>query len=109
ENEVNLFRRGRVYFELGFLDLALRDLDQSLVVQPDNSRAYELRASIYRAQKAYDRAIADLQAAAHRDPDNPAYILSRASIAEELGDTQSAVDLYAQAAKIRPGSVEIYL
>jgi tetratricopeptide (TPR) repeat protein len=52
KSEVNYFRRGRVYFELGLLELGLRDLNQSLQLQPDNSRALELRARIYRGLKS---------------------------------------------------------
>ena len=108
-NDSALVHRAHAFLELGKLDFALGDLNRSLAVQPNSSRAYELRASVYRARKAYDQAIADLKAAARLDPNNDAYVLSQAAIAEERGDIQAAIELYSQALLKNQSSLEIRL
>jgi tetratricopeptide (TPR) repeat protein len=108
-NDSALLHRGHAYLELGKLGFALTDLNQSLAVQPNSSHAYELRARVHRALKAYDRAITDLQTAARLDPENGEHVLSQAAITEERGDFQGAVDLYSQALSRSHSSVEIRL
>jgi tetratricopeptide (TPR) repeat protein len=108
-NDSALLHRGHAYLELGKLDLALADLNRSLAVQPNSSHAHELRARVLRALKAYDQALTDLQAAAKMDPNNGAYVLAQAAIAEERGDVQAAIGLYSQALAKYPSSMEIRL
>jgi tetratricopeptide (TPR) repeat protein len=108
-NDSALLHRGHAYLEVGKLDLALSDLNRSLAVQPNSSRAYELRAGVHRALKEYDQALTDLQAAARLDPNNGAYVLLQAAIAEEHGDVQTAIRLYSQALANNPFSMDIRL
>jgi tetratricopeptide (TPR) repeat protein len=108
-NDSALLHRGHAYLEVGKLDLALADLNRSLAVQPNSSRAYELRAGVHRALKEYDQALTDLQAATRLDPNNGAYVLAQAAIAEERGDIQTAIGLYSQALARNPSSMEIRL
>jgi tetratricopeptide (TPR) repeat protein len=108
-NDSALLHRAHAFLELGKLDFALGDLNRSLAVQPNNSHAYELRARVHRARKAYGQAIADLEAAARLDPNNAALVLAQAAIAEDRGDIQTAIELYSHALSRSPSSVEIRL
>jgi tetratricopeptide (TPR) repeat protein len=86
--------------ELGQKEQALDDVNQSLRLQPNNARAYELRAKIYRMERDYTRASADLDQALERDPRSLNYMLAAATLAEDRKDFGTAADLYKKAAAI---------
>lgn len=108
-NDSAFLHRGRAYFQLGNLALALSDLNQSLVIQPGNARAYELRANIERALRAYDSAIGDLGHALEHDPGNSSYLSAEAGIEEERGDFAKALESYARALSLDSNSSAIHL
>jgi len=110
KNDSALLHRGRMYFELGNFKLAVEDLTASLTIQPNNARAYDLRAQANRAQKSYDHAIADWREAALRDPRNALhYLLSQATVEEDRGNLPQALEIYDQASRQDPGSAEVRL
>jgi tetratricopeptide (TPR) repeat protein len=110
QNDSALLHRGRMYFELGNFKLAVEDLTASLTIQPNNARAYDLRAQANSAQKSYDRAIADWREAALRDPPNALnYLLSQAKVEEDRGKLPQALEIYDQASRQNPGSAEVRL
>lgn len=103
-NDSAFLHRALSRLELGQKEQALDDVNQSLRLQPNNARAYELRAKIYQIQRDYSRASADLDQALERDPRSLSYMLTAASLAEERKDFGTAADLYKKAAAISTDS-----
>ena len=99
-NDSAFLHRAFVNYRTGRVDEALSDVNRSLAIQPDNSRAFAFRATVYRTMKDYGRAMADLTEAARRDDRNPEYLAAQAGIEEERGNFSKAVDLYAAAVLI---------
>jgi len=51
-------------------DLALEDADVSLIIDPNDSSAWDLRATAYQGLGDIDQAIADWEKALEIEPDN---------------------------------------
>jgi len=108
-NESAFLHRAMANYKIGRVDEALYNVNRSITIQPDNSRAIAFRATVYQTMKDYDRAVADLADAARRDTTNPDYLVAEGSIEEERGNFSKAADLYAAALAIKPDSAEIHL
>ena len=61
-------RRGAAYEKLGDYDQAIRDLDRSLVLNPNLAIAYYSRGMAYGGRGEYDKAGRDLNKAVELDP-----------------------------------------
>ncbi len=108
-NESAFLHRATANYKIGRVDEALYNVNRSIMIQPDNSRAIAFRATVYQTMKDYDRAVADLADAARRDSSNPDYLVTEGGIEEERGNFSRAADLYAAALTIKPDSAEIHL
>ena len=108
-NESAFLHRAIANYKIGRVDEALYNINRSITIQPDNSRAIAFRATVYQTMKDYDRAVADLADAARRDGSNPDYLVAEGGIEEERGNFSKAADLYAVALTIKPDSAEIHL
>ena len=80
----------------GQYDLALKDIDQAIVLNPDE-RNYGLRASIYQLQGKDDLAIKDLSRAIAINPDYTSAYLKLATIYSFEGNTNLASSSIAKA------------
>ncbi len=108
-NELALLHRGASNLQIGRLDEALSDVNQSVAIQPNNAQAYAFRARVYAATKSFALALADFQEASQRDPGNVEYLLSQAAVEEQLGNFKRAAEIYELASKIKPDAAEIYV
>ena len=100
-NESAFLHRATANYKIGRVDEALYNVNRSIAIQPNNSRAIAFRATVYQTMKDYDRAVADLADAARRDSSNPEYLVAEAGIEEERGNFSKAADLYASALVLR--------
>jgi tetratricopeptide (TPR) repeat protein len=91
------------------VDEALADVNRSLTIQPNNSRAFGFRGTLYRATKDYSRALADFNEAVRRDEKNPEYYTAEAGIEEERGNFGKAAGLYSAALQFDPQSTALHL
>jgi tetratricopeptide (TPR) repeat protein len=81
--------RARMLLQIGDLDLALSDINQSIAGLP-NEFAYALRGDIYRARGELKRSIDDYTRAHRLRPDMTILLERRAEVYEQLGKHQEA-------------------
>ena len=89
---------------------AIADYTKIIQLDPENARAYRLRAAIYTEMKDYRSALADYTRAIELDPSEPGSddrgaahtFANRAYVRFELGDGKGALEDYRQALIIRP-------
>ena len=72
--------------------LAIDDLTNSLRLQPNNARGYELRAAAFTAAERYAYAIADLDKAIKRNPSVAESFVERAHAFRQTGDLEKALE-----------------
>lgn len=101
-SEPLLYNRSKAYFKLRRLDDAMKDLNQLIDMQQDNSVLFAERAVIYHYREDKENALADLDKAAELDPANGFRFASRAFIKDFYGDHKGAIEDYERAIELDP-------
>lgn len=86
-------------------DLSLRDLEEALKAQPQNSRAHWLRARLLSGRGEVEPALAAAVEAVRLEPHNPRYLISQGQILGSLGRLNEAIPVLeraVQASESRP-------
>ena len=83
--------RGMAYYSNGQIENAMKDFNEALQLDPDNSSARYYRALHSRINKKYDEALNDLEKCIEKEPFNLDYITARAETYSEEGNLEKAV------------------
>jgi tetratricopeptide (TPR) repeat protein len=92
--------RGLAYAEKGNIDLAMKDYDRTIALDPSYAQAYINRGVLYGKLGQQDRAREDYDAAIARDPSNGLAYYNRGIVFGELGQVQRAIEDYSVAIKL---------
>ncbi len=98
-----------MHYRVAEYDNALSDVNRSLSIQPQNSWAYAVRASVYAAQGRNDLALKDADEAVSRDPKRAESYLLRGDQYRRLGENPKAIDDYTTAITLLPSADKPYL
>ena len=103
-----LNNRGVEFKKLGFLDLALSDLDHAIVIKPDYPEAYFNRGNLYKMKGQYDLALADLTKAIDLEPHNAEGYSARAYLYRRKDMVEEALKDFDAAITLDPNNAETY-
>jgi tetratricopeptide (TPR) repeat protein len=84
------------------LDLALKIIDTTVDMAPDEAEAWHLRGKIHYLKKDYELAISDLQRALDRDPKHYDAINDLGVVYEATGAKKQALEAYRKALAVNP-------
>lgn len=84
--------RAVIYMQRGEIDLAERDLETALKLEPDNARLYYRLGQVYYKKKDLDKALELFTRAIDLEPMYPAAYMARSQIFREKG-LEEAADL----------------
>lgn len=101
--------RGRDYALAGRDDLALADVEKSLVINPDDADALQIRGAIALKRRDFERAIADMSRSVQLYPDRVEYLRNRSLAYRNAGLLQEAIADAAHVIKLSPQDFEAYL
>lgn len=88
---------------------ALRNCNQALEVNPDNSRAHFLRGNIYREQEQWAEARRDYRVVVEQQPSNTDALQSLAYVNAQLENMDRATELYRDYLTFNPDDVDVRL
>jgi tetratricopeptide (TPR) repeat protein len=84
------------------LDLALKIIDATVDIAPEQAEAWHLRAKVHYLKKEYEIAIADLRQALSRDPKHYGAMNDLGVVLEAIGAKKEALEAYRKALKVNP-------
>jgi len=94
--------RGLAYAEQGNVDLAMKDYERTIALNPSYAAGYLNRGVLYERFGKLDRAKEDYDAAIERDPVSAEAYYNRGIVHGELGQVQQAIEDYDAAIKLEP-------
>ena len=97
--------RGNVQDAIGQFDLALKDYQSALAVQPDSWFALRSRAAAYYRHNQLADSLRDLSHAVQALPDDPSPLRLRAQLYIEMGQTARAVEDFSKVLDRSPGDL----
>lgn len=100
--------RGGAYGGRHDYDLAIRDFDKVIALNPDNTEAWYNRGSAYGRKGDYARAVHDLSKAIELSPDYFEAYFNRANAHRGRGDFDQAIDDYTKVVQLQPTYWEAY-
>jgi len=108
DNDNYSFIRGKNKLDLGDLDGALRDVNKSIKLEPNNDVSYNLRALIWVEKGEYQKAIDDFSKVIEITPKRFDAWSNRATAKFNLQDFKGAIKDYEQAIKLNPKGSRAY-
>ncbi len=101
--------RGQAYKSRGQHELATRDYNKAIELDPAYAKAYNNRGNAYGSKGEYDQAIRDLNKAIKLDPKNAhAYYSNRGVVYRDKGDLEQAIRDFDQAIALDPAYATAY-
>jgi tetratricopeptide (TPR) repeat protein len=97
-----LMARADRFMKESDLDLALKILDATVDLAPDDAEAWRRRAAVHFLQKDYELALSDLRHALDIDPRHYKAINDLGVVLQTLGSKKEALEAYRKALKINP-------
>jgi tetratricopeptide (TPR) repeat protein len=97
-----LMSRAERFVKESDLDLALRILDATIDIAPDDAEAWRQRATVHYLQKDYEFALADLRHALDLDPKHYKAINDLGVVLEAMGLKKEALESYRKALQVNP-------
>lgn len=88
---------------------ALRNCNQALEVNPENSRAHFLRGNIYREQGEWEKAREDYRVVVEQQPSNTDALQSLAYVNAQLENMDRATELYREYLTFNPNDEDVRL
>ncbi len=101
--------RAWAWLELGEHEKALADLNASIVLEPNNTRAYYERGRYWMETCEYDKAIADYDDAIRLDMESADAYCSRGTACGLKGDNDRAISDFDRAIRLKPRMASAYL
>ena len=102
------YNRGNCYYNRGKIELALKDYNQALAIEPNHANAYGSRANLYKKQGKAELALEDYNQALTIEPNHARAYISRGRLYEEQEKTELALADYTQALTIDPNYANAY-
>jgi tetratricopeptide (TPR) repeat protein len=84
------------------LDLALRILDATVDIAPEDAEVWHRRATVHLLQREHELALADLRRALNLDPKHYRVISDLGVVLEEIGAKKEALEAYRKALAVNP-------
>lgn len=84
------------------LDLALRILDATVDIAPEDAEVWHRRATVHFLQREHELALADLRRALNLDPKHYRAINDLGVVLEEIGAKKEALEAYRKALAVNP-------
>jgi tetratricopeptide (TPR) repeat protein len=97
-----LMSRVRTAVDAKNLDLAVKLLDNIVVLRPDYVEAWNRRATVHFMRKDYTRSIEDIRQVLAREPRHFGALSGLGMIMQELGDDKRALEVFRKAVEINP-------
>jgi tetratricopeptide (TPR) repeat protein len=97
-----LMSRAERFVKESDLDLALRILDATIDIAPDDAEAWRQRATVHYLQKDYELALADLRHVLDLDPKHYKAINDLGVVLEAMGSKKEALEAYRKALAVNP-------
>lgn len=97
-----LMRRAESFARADDLDLALKIIDSTVDIDPEQAEAWHLRAKVHYLKKDYGAAITDLRRALDRDPKHFAAMNDLGVVLEAIGAKKEALEAYRKALAVNP-------
>ncbi len=97
-----LMSRAERFVKESDLDLALKILDATIDIVPDDAEAWRQRAAVHYLQKDYELALADLKHALDLDPKHYKAINDLGIVLEAMGSKKEALEAYRKALAVNP-------
>ncbi len=108
DNDNYSFIRGKNKLDLGDLDGALRDVNKSIKLEPNDDASYNLRALIWVEKGEYQKAIEDFSKVIEITPKRFDAWANRATAKFNLQDFNGAIKDYEQVIKLNPKGSRAY-
>ncbi len=103
-----LSNRGWCYAEIGANDLAFKDFQQSIDIDPTFIDAYRNRGFLYERSERLNEALKDFEKCETLQPENPDVICQVGIIQYKLQNWQSAFQYFDKACKLKPTEALYY-
>jgi tetratricopeptide (TPR) repeat protein len=100
--------RGNAYIAKGKYDLAIKDYDESIKLNPNYFKTYNNRGVAYKKKGEYDRAIADFDASIKINPEYANAFANRAETYVQKGDYTQALKDFDEAIRLQPTLVGLW-
>ncbi|MBN1349351.1 tetratricopeptide repeat protein [candidate division KSB1 bacterium] len=100
--------RGNAYMNLGLLQLALADFNQTVKLDPQFALAYINRGNAFKQLKMYPDALQDYCSAIKLAPFVSAAYLNRGNVYQNLGKNQAAIHDFEKTIQLEPESYLAY-
>jgi tetratricopeptide (TPR) repeat protein len=97
-----LMARAERFVKESDLDLALKILDATVDIAPNDAEAWHRRATVHYMQKDYELAVADLRHALNIDPKHYKAMSDLGVVLEALGAKKEALQAYRKALEVNP-------
>jgi tetratricopeptide (TPR) repeat protein len=97
-----LTSRAERFAKAADLDLALKIIDATVDLAPDDAEAWHIRAKVHYLKKEYELAVADLRRALERDPKHYAALNDLGVALEAIGAKKEALEAYRKALAVNP-------
>jgi tetratricopeptide (TPR) repeat protein len=97
-----LTSRAERFAKAADLDLALKIIDATVDMAPDDAEAWHIRAKVHYLKKEYELAVADLRRALERDPKHYAAMNDLGVALEAIGAKKEALEAYRKALAVNP-------
>lgn len=94
--------RGRAWYEHKELDMALRDQDEAIRLEPKNADWYARRGLTWWAKKDYDKALADCNEALRLDPRSVQACIHRGLVHTDRKEYDKAIADFTEAIRLDP-------
>ncbi len=94
--------------DLGHNETAIKILDQAVKTAPDESELYYYRAVAYSNLGEYEKALADFQTAAEKNPHWALPLAGKGSMNVALGNLDAAIEDFGEAIYLEPDQGDLY-
>jgi len=101
--------RGDLYYGTGYFDLAIKDFDSALKINPEDEVALNNRGSTWFAKKDYDRALQDYSESLKINPENGQIYHNRSLILLEQGNYELSIRNSSEAIRLNPENYYAYI
>lgn len=100
--------RGNERLEKGDVKGALDDFNRAIAVQPEHSRAWANRGTLYFKEAAPLAALKDFNKALSLDPENPRILNNRGLLSDAIGKPEEALEDFNKAITLEPRFAEAF-
>ena len=100
--------RGTAYREIGDMQSAIKDYDESIRLSPKNPASFMVRGNFDRANRDFDRAIADYTQALELEPNFYKAYIGRGNVYGDKAEYDGAIADYSEAIRLNPADALTY-